>query len=67
MTTSLLASSVLVLAGMLAAGAAGMLTSSIMSHGKRREDLYDRLYSLRWGDPAQGALFPGLGSGLFGR
>lgn len=40
MTTSLLASSVLVLAGMLAAGAAGMLTSSIMSHGKRREDLY---------------------------
>ena len=50
MTTSLLASSVPVLAGMLAAGAAGMLTSSIMSHGKRREDLYDRLYSLRWGE-----------------
>jgi SAM-dependent methyltransferase len=35
---------------MLAAGAAGMLTSSIMSHGRRREDLYDRLYSLRWGE-----------------
>ncbi|HSA80154.1 MAG TPA: methyltransferase domain-containing protein, partial [Geminicoccaceae bacterium] len=50
MTTSLLASSVLVLAGMLAAGAAGMLTSSIMGQGKRRENLYDRLYSLRWGD-----------------
>jgi ubiquinone/menaquinone biosynthesis C-methylase UbiE len=50
MTTSLLASSVLVLAGMLAAGAAGMLTSSIMIHGKRREDLYDLLYSLRWGE-----------------
>jgi SAM-dependent methyltransferase len=50
MTTSLLASSALVLAGMLAAGAAGMLTSSIMAHGKRREDLYDLLYSLRWGE-----------------
>jgi len=50
MTTSLLASSALVLAGMLAAGAAGMLTSSIIAHGKRREDLYDLLYSLRWGE-----------------
>jgi ubiquinone/menaquinone biosynthesis C-methylase UbiE len=35
---------------MLVAGAAGMLTSSIIIHGKRREDLYDLLYSLRWGE-----------------
>ena len=51
MTTSLLASSVLVLAGLLAAGVAGMLTSSsIITHGRRREELYDLLYSLRWGE-----------------
>jgi SAM-dependent methyltransferase len=49
MTTSLAASSVLALARMLAAGAAGM-TSSTMAHGQRREDLYDLLYSLRWGE-----------------
>ena len=27
-----------------------MLTSSIMARGKRREELYDLLYSLRWGE-----------------
>ncbi len=48
MTTNLLLSSVLVLAGMLATGAAGILRWSIMIRGKRREDLYDRLYSLPW-------------------
>ena len=45
MTMSLLASRVVVVAGMLAAG---RLTSSIATQGKRREELYDLLYSLRW-------------------
>ena len=49
MTTSLMASSVRVLARKLAAGA-GSMTSSTMAHGQRREELYDLLYSLRWGE-----------------
>jgi ubiquinone/menaquinone biosynthesis C-methylase UbiE len=44
MTMSLLASRV---AGILATG---MLTSSIVTRGRRREELYDLLYSLRWGE-----------------
>jgi ubiquinone/menaquinone biosynthesis C-methylase UbiE len=44
MTMSLLASRV---TGMLATG---VLTSSIVMRGRRREELYDLLYALRWGE-----------------
>ena len=47
MTTSLLAFCLIVPAGALAAG---MLLIWIITHGVRRERLYDLLYSLRWGD-----------------
>jgi ubiquinone/menaquinone biosynthesis C-methylase UbiE len=50
MTTNLLASSVRALSGMFASGPGAMLAWLIKPHHRRREHLYDLLYSLRWGE-----------------
>jgi ubiquinone/menaquinone biosynthesis C-methylase UbiE len=50
MTTNLLASSVRALSGMFAFGPGAMLAWLIKPHHRRREHLYDLLYSLRWGE-----------------
>jgi ubiquinone/menaquinone biosynthesis C-methylase UbiE len=49
MTVSLVAFCVIVLAGVLAAG---MLALWVVTRARRREELYDLLYSLPWGETA---------------